>query len=448
MKRQGGVTIIELILVIGLMSVITLLSFYDRQLDLEQAKARQVGGILFQYNNAVRSALAQGAVTSNIRLNGTDWLKNNSCGGDHAVGAEFLSCDFPAATVDDPIKFGRLSLSTAISVTGTAPNRKVIATTITSPFSLIDRVGAPKVRADLAGLASISAASALGSGYKSAGVDGFSPYTAVTDSSYKSDPLSARITVVASNNANNDVWLRTDGGNKMRSAIVFEGVDPEDRKIFGASGIENFTGQVLKIGSGSGLLATSNSGVVIDSGAEILGDFRVRKSLHVETMLSVNGDIDATGTITAEGNITSNKAVAAKIFYDADDNAFFLDPSQESILNDLTANTIASKGRLKTDEYLELVAVAVAGAICPQNGLVSRDSSGSLLSCKNGKWGASGASAYGVGTGFMTGGAAHFYVNSITGNASCPAGLVPNLIGGVQIGGCQPCLTYSCSLPK
>nr|WBW52406.1 hypothetical protein IGGMDNGE_00482 [Pseudomonas aeruginosa] len=39
------------------------------------------------------------------------------------------------------------------------------------------------------------------------------------------------------------------------------------------------------------------------------------------------------------------------------------------------------------------------------------------------------------------------YKNRITGGYSCPAGTVSNLIQGIQIGGCNPCLAYVCSEP-
>ena len=40
------------------MSVV-MLGLFNKQADMEQAKARQVGGFLYQYGNAVRSNLAE-----------------------------------------------------------------------------------------------------------------------------------------------------------------------------------------------------------------------------------------------------------------------------------------------------------------------------------------------------------------------------------------------------
>lgn len=406
--EQRGVTLIELMLVIGLMSVTTLLSFYDKQLGLEQAKAREVGGYIFQYNNAVRSALAQGVVTNTTLVHGTDWLKNSTCGGVLAVDSEFLSCDFPSATTADPIRFGNLSWSTAINISGSNSNRKTVATTVTSPFSVSDHLGASKIRADLAGIASLSAAAALTSGYKSGGPDGFSPFTATTDSSFKSDAFSAKISVVASNTASNDIWLRADGGNKMHSSLSFDGISPLDRTIVGASSIENLAGQMLRIGSGSGLTPASSAGVVIDSTAEVLGDFRVRNTLYVDNTISVTGDINALGKVSADGDITSKSSIAAKgdvttegalvgqVFYDANDVNYYVDPASSTTLNELKAKTIATMGRMTAGEYVEISGIAVAGEACLPNGLIGRDLDGAILSCQSGAW--KGGSSAGGGT--------------------------------------------------
>lgn len=415
-RPSKGFTLLELILVIGLMSAMTLLSFYEKQTDLEQARARQVGAYLYQYNNAVRSALAMGIVPSTTTKLGSDWLKNSSCGGVLAVGAEFLPCTFPAATTADPISFGRLSLSTAIIVSGTAPAKKYVATTITSPFTLVSSLGVPNVRSDLAGLASLSAAAALTSGFQSGASGGLTPYTATTDSSYKSDPKTAKITIVASNTANNDVWLRTDGGNKMHATLNFDGATDSDRMIVGASAIQNFAGQVLRIGSGSGLTQVTGAGVVIDSTAEVLGDFRVRRTLSVDNSVNVTGNITATGAIKAgtnleangsviaQGNVTSNASVTAagnvnaggalvgQIFYDSNNMGYYVDPHATSNLNTLVANYISSNGRIRSSEFVEIGGVANEGSACSPNGLIGRKADGGILSCQSGIWKAGGLS--------------------------------------------------------
>lgn len=53
--------------------------------------------------------------------------------------------------------------------------------------------------------------------------------------------------------------------------------------------------------------------------------------------------------------------------------------------------TVRSDGRLSTGEYLQLDAVVTAGTACPTNGLISRDASGAVMSCKNKIWTAGGS---------------------------------------------------------
>lgn len=475
-RKSHGYTLLELLLVVGLLAIITLLSFYSKQVDLEQSRARQIGGYLYQYNNAVRSALAQGLVSSTTTKVGTSWLKNSSCGGVLAVGSELLPCDFPVATNLDPIKFGRLSLSTAVVVSGAAPSKKYQATTITSPFTLVDTAGAIKVRSDLAGIATLSAAAALSSGFQVGPSGGLSPFTATTDSSYKADPISGVITIVASNTANNDVWLRTDGGNTMRASLGFSGTNPADRQILGASGIQNLAGEVLRIGAGSGLAPVTSAKVVIDSATEVLGDFKVRKTLVVDNSVYVTGDIvanagsvrasgdvtaganisaggsmsaignltvngqvtsngnvtslsqmAATGNITSQssvvamGNVNAGGAVVAPIFYDSNNNGYYVDPHATSNLNTLAANYIASNGRIRATEFLELGGIATVGGGCSPLGLIARAANGEILSCKDSVWTPGGGASLGAS---FNSGMVSYHDSSNDQDAFCPDGSV------------------------
>ncbi|WP_052978957.1 shufflon system plasmid conjugative transfer pilus tip adhesin PilV, partial [Shigella sonnei] len=53
--------------------------------------------------------------------------------------------------------------------------------------------------------------------------------------------------------------------------------------------------------------------------------------------------------------------------------------------------TVRADGRLYTGEYLQLEKTATAGTSCSPNGLVGRDSTGAILSCQSGVWRASGS---------------------------------------------------------
>jgi type II secretory pathway pseudopilin PulG len=445
--RQKGATLLELMLVVGLLGAATLLAFSEKQIEIEQQKARVVGLQLSQYNNAIRSYIAKNASITNAQKSGSAWLKSTSCGGPYAPGTEFLPCDFPAATIADPIDFGMLSFSTSIVVTGAGTARSISATTTTGQFSVASGGGAMKPRSDLAGIAALTAASATQTGYKNNGNGGLSPYGAATDASYKSNPLDARITMVAANKADNDVWLRTDGGNKMHAPLRFDSSDPLNRTIVGASRIQNLAGEVLYLGAPSGLYPASAARVVADADTEIIGNLRVRAaavvdgaiaaggsittqghvsaagsvsaagnvsasgsviagsnvsasgSVTAQANVSASGSVTAAGNVYASGHVLAGQSVQAQIFYDSNNTGFYVDPASVSVLNALQSNNITnlgsleSKGRVYAREHVALGAVVTEGWGCDTNGLIGRDASGKTLSCQNGLWASNGGGA-------------------------------------------------------
>ncbi|MCY6865099.1 shufflon system plasmid conjugative transfer pilus tip adhesin PilV [Escherichia coli] len=58
----------------------------------------------------------------------------------------------------------------------------------------------------------------------------------------------------------------------------------------------------------------------------------------------------------------------------------------------VSGGTVRSEGRLSTGEYLQLDKTATAGTSCSPDGLVGRDSKGAILSCQSGVWRTSGSS--------------------------------------------------------
>ena len=474
---QRGVTLIELILVIALLALMSALSFYEKQTEFEQERARSVGGMLFQFNNAVRDALAQNNPGSSTTYQGSSWLKSSVCGGLRAPGQELLPCDFPLATAANPIPFGNLSLSTTIVVTSASPTNKFTATTTASPFQLQEG-GAMKTRSDLSGIAVLAAASAVGAQIQP--LNGGLPASGGTDTRYASDSKTGIITFTSSNTGGNDIWLKTDGSNYMHKSLQFSGAAFADRQILGASRIQNIAGQALTLGAGSGLSPVTGSSVVIDNHGEILGEFRNRRNLQVDGntrlsgQLAVAGPVNVGGSITATGNVRAsanayaqffidandpnyyfdpnggshinvlyarfiydkdnpgyyidpngtsrlNQAVTnttyASLFYDLNNTGYYLQPSGGSRLSGITSDAIYNYGRMTVGEYVQLNGVATNGAGCAPNGLLGRAVDGSALSCVNGAWAK------------MGGGAPTCYWYTIPGYASnnvtlwnCPAG--------------------------
>lgn len=396
--RQLGVTLLELMLVIGLMAVGTIISMNEKQADLEIQKARVVGNHLFQYNNAARSWLANNLVTSTSTKTGSSWLKSTSCvGGQSSVA--YLPCDFPELTPSKPLGFGDLSLSTTVVSTGTAPNQTTTLTTQSSPFRL-----ANKLRSDLSAVAAITAAAGL--------YNTMTPIAAATNGSFNSEPETAIITMVASNNGAEDSWLRTDGSNTMNNNLTFSETSPESmRAIRNASRIQSLAAQALYLGSAGGASAIGAAQVIVDANQSIIGNLVVQnvkggdgivlnqgdiraangnviaKNLQSYGNVSAGGNVNASGNVSAQvalstqGNVTADGAMLAQIYYDSNNTSFYVDPSQNSHLNSLTLN-----GRGTFNEYLQVNGIAVKNTPCPSNGLVARTSTGKLLSCDGGLW--------------------------------------------------------------
>lgn len=400
-NAQSGYTLIELILVIGLMSAMTMVSFMDKSRDMEVSQARVVGGLLYQYNNAARAWLSNNVGSSYQVQKGSAWLKHTSCdGGLSAIG--YLPCEFPLATVASPIKFGNLALESSINTSGSGQNMITAITTTTSPFTLTGN----RLRSDLAGVATLVAAAG--------GLDSSTPTLMASDGRYGSDPATGVITMVASNNASNDAWLRTDGSNTMKANLRFEESNTSDRReVHNVSRIRNIANEILYLGNSGGATAPTRQWVLVDADEDIKGQLVISNEANLQNGIDVtkgdvklqSGSLIASGSVSAgvdvkaEQNVTAGTNVTAgadvvagnnliaMAFYDSKNTAYFVDPSLESKLNNLsTAGTITSAGRIKAGEFLELGQAVANGGGCERQGLVSVDSSGKLMSCQGGTW--------------------------------------------------------------
>jgi prepilin-type N-terminal cleavage/methylation domain-containing protein len=382
LQYQRGVTLIEMILVIGLLSLLTVFDFLKTQREFEDSMAKSTGAILYELNNAKRAWLANNPNPPDATYNGTYWLKHASCPGGLS-STEYLPCAFEIASTGSPIRFGRLSLSTDIRTVGAVPNQVTTATTTTSPFSM----GGTRVRADLAGLAALTASA--GSMYST------TPSLMATGGSFGSDPLTARITMVVSNNASNDAWLRTDGSNTMNSSLRFNNMIPSNlRQLENVSRIQNIATQALYFGRSGGAIAATPESIVVDADQRILGKLIVNNDKgggngvdvltgHIRTL---NGNISSSGSVTSGTTVQAGATVTA--------GTSISSGTSISAGTSLSAGTTITAGaRLTTNEFLHIKGISVVGGSCTPNGLVSTSATGTLLSCVSGSWEAPGGSS-------------------------------------------------------
>lgn len=342
-QRQAGATLIEMMLVIGIIAFMTVLSFSQKQLEMDQRRAKQVGSQLFMYNNAVRNWISvnTGTTPLDVTYSGAGWLKPTSCGGTSIRPEGFLNCNFIDGSVVSPMPFSNMVLSTRIVRTYTpGEGVKITGTTTTTPFSIPGRSG-NSIRADLSGLAALTAASG------SMGMD--DPTPATSDASFKSDPITGVIVMVASNRADKDAWLRTDGSNTMNNNLVFmDTIAQQIRQIMNVGRVQAKDGEVLYIGNknnltsmpanGGGQAALTTEGVVVDEDLRIYGSLVTNKGI---TALTGN-IVSKTGNVEAGANVIAGEDMYAKRYYDSDNTTLYADPSGKSMLNMIATNSVES----------------------------------------------------------------------------------------------------------
>lgn len=305
--RQKGFTLIEMILVIGLMAVATMISFYEKKLDMEQTQARITGVQLYEYNNAVRAWISQNVgAASGAKPTGTAWLKSTTCGGTSSIG--YLPCTFPDMDAATPVRFGQIQISSSVATTGVTPNQTTVVTTTTTPFRVVTG-STTNLRTDLAGLAAVVAAAG--------GVNSLSPMLASTDGSVSSNPSTGVITMQASNNGASDAWLRTDGSNTMNSNITYKATNPASlRTLTNVSRVQALTSEILYLGNANGW--TVGKPVVVSANQSINGTLTVDNLNNVQSgialtrgdVVTVNGRVHAGTDVVAERDVIASKIKA------------------------------------------------------------------------------------------------------------------------------------------
>lgn len=116
--------------------------------------------------------------------------------------------------------------------------------------------------------------------------------------------------------------------------------------------------------------------------------------------LIANDSVSSGGWITANGDIRSNTGwLVTKggkgwlnedhgggLYMDDNDWIKSVNGKGISTSGQVKGGTVRADGRLSTGEFLQIDAVATAGASCSPNGLIGRDQNGAVMSCQNWVW--------------------------------------------------------------
>lgn len=329
-NKNGGFTLLELLLVIGITTSMALVSFQDKLLETEQAQARRLGMELFQYNSAVQNYLAHESGNPNpASLVGTrtgiNWLKSTTCtGSDKGTAAkDWLSCGFLSGR-NQKTSFGNLDFKTTISYNS---NSGLSARTTMSKLSL-GISGATQDRADLSGLAALVASGAYSvsdQGRAATAQDGsivYCPDLPVTSPSIAAMCGTDKgvITMMSRNLSAADRWLRVDHGNVMQNVLEFRTGDSTPASIADMNAIDSTSRQIRNVariynlgdgnsnGESNNLILGKKS---LNSPTKILPTL-TKDSVIMDADQEVLGRLVVASSITARDDITSEKNIIAK----------------------------------------------------------------------------------------------------------------------------------------
>jgi type II secretory pathway pseudopilin PulG len=331
-NKNSGFTIIEVIILLGVLGFVAMLNMQQSKIDKDADDARFIGQQMVIYNNAVRSHLSANLNNQDYIDNvttvksGVDWLKNvDQCEGESDL--YILPCEFPST-------IGKTNLTYTTTITANAENGRLRAVT-TVDVKTADG-SSTVISSTQLGLAMLTAnggsysdSLALQESDTTMQVDDdgnvstnviltstdaeffYCPFgldiallssECTTDGVVLEDGL---LVMVASSLNSNDSLLRTDGSNTMENTLMLDAEDALEREIIGANAIYNLTGEILKVG---------NSGVYFDDEwIPIIGDGLV---IDTDTLISGNttikGDMDITGDILANSNIAISESILIK----------------------------------------------------------------------------------------------------------------------------------------
>jgi prepilin-type N-terminal cleavage/methylation domain len=405
-KKQGGFTLLELVLVIAVVVAMAIVAFQEKMLEVEEMRARQLGMELFRYNMALQNYIAHESGNPNpASLTGTftgvSWLKGATCGG--SASSDWLPCTF-LNSPGGKTTFGALTFTTTITYSAT---NGLNARTVLSKL-------APngKPRGDLSGLAALVAAGAYAVKDQPSpplAQDGTVAYCPdiTTMSAAMASICGAnkdQIIMLAKNLSDQDKWLRVDHGNVMQNTLEFRTGSATPAIATDISAIDGFNRQIrnvariynlgngnsnggadnLILGKRLGVTARTtatlaSNAVIVDADQEILGKLKVSTTIESKNaILSTDGNITAkdavggnnatlagnieadhniwargnliasgnaniTGNATANGTITAVTKMSTPILYDYNNAAYYVDPNGVNRLKTVDADIISSR---------------------------------------------------------------------------------------------------------
>ncbi|EAW4490681.1 shufflon system plasmid conjugative transfer pilus tip adhesin PilV, partial [Salmonella enterica] len=402
--NKKGFSLLELILVLGVGSMMAFMRFQDMKTEQENVMAKAVGQQMKQIGEAVNGYI-------NIRYDKLSTLTSSSsqssdpgprtCNGSGCeITYQTLINEGLLPTAYTGINVKKSPYKILLKRDGTAPNY-VINGLITTSTAWIE---GGKTRYDLLGNAMQTAGIDSGMTKTTSIASGYSGQWTETSANFNNITSTGQLAFrVGFNSALYSVYLRRDGTLPMTGDLNLDGHNINNIANINATGNITTTSDL----QARNIKATGK----VDADGDISsGRYLIAKSKDEDASIKIGGD----GTGNHNFMFESQKRTSVVFFpsvnsalltYKFRGNINILSPSGDSVgvkLNGTTGNitasgnieaaqnvkgaTLESTGRATVGEFVQLNGQAEVGKVCQSNGLQGRTAKGKILSCVNGVW--------------------------------------------------------------
>ncbi len=418
-KSQKGFTLIELILALGVGVMASFIKFQDmkNEQDLMKATAagEQIQRIGYAVNNYISLRYDKISTLTSSTSQSTD-PGPRSCSGDTCtINIQTLKNEgiLPNSYVDS--NAFKSPYSIVIKRTGTSPNYTLDALVVTSA-AWIEYGNKP--RYDLLGYAMQRAGIDSGMTKSNTKADGYNASWSEQSSTFNNITKPGQLVFRAGYNASlYSAYLRRDGTLPMTGNLNMGGKDIYNSKNITASGTGDFGGNITSganITAARQVTAHNGYGDSITFGGDAAGnDYEIRMSngnrpltiyspnaANYTTVLNVDKNMKVSQRLSTSGmdpndlpsgwtggirtyDVFANGRVGIKRNGGSSNNDFAFMANNNG---DVTASGNITASEKITGKFLKASSVVNRGSVCTDIGAISKDVSGIILSCVNGKW--------------------------------------------------------------
>jgi len=442
LKKNKGFTLVELILTLAVVATISFMSFQSMTKQFETQQAESFGSQIKNIGVGVNNYIVNHYDVLSKLTNSTGSTQDP---GPRTCTPATQTCEITTQTLVNegmlPPVFSNKNIygsgyKIIISRKGSSPYWNISALISTDrPLRL-----SGSIRYDLLGLAMQEAGVDSGMTRTSANkVDGYKGSWSATSSDFSNINQQGLLAYIAGYGSNSySAFLRRDGTLPMTGDL-----NMGTKNIYGAanitaSGKGTFGGEVE---AGAWVHARNGYGDLVSFGGDAsANDYEIRMdadkplSIHMKsnrndiTALNVTGGVAVSGILNTTGNITAGGQIIghngggdAYVIGggDANDYEFRLGSNKPLTLwrsgglsseqrlqvwgrqdntgdlyvkgdgnssGSITASGNITSSKVVAGQYIYPTSIVAVGSACPQNGYVSKDATGQLLSCVSGRW--------------------------------------------------------------